>query len=306
MVDISVIICTWNNCQRLAITLESFCQCRIPDHITWELIIVANNCTDRTREIVEGMMNRLPLVYVEEPIQGLSRAKNTGLRNASGSLVIFTDDDVYPDARWVETYWKAFIRQPRGFFWGGPVESEFEGPKPDPDLLNLAPASVKGLDYGPVRRELKKGERFISANWACPQESFAQVGGFNVNLGLNSKTGEVSIGEESDIMSKLFQAGDNAIYLPEARLWHFVPRSKCTNEHILARCLAGARFSARAFEYRMKWLDRGPFKLGLSLHIFKRWLSFWRAKIFGRGAAKKYVDLRISMEIYKCLLKHRS
>jgi glycosyltransferase involved in cell wall biosynthesis len=306
MVDISVIICTWNNCQRLAITLESFCQCRIPDHITWELIIVANNCTDRTRGIVDGMMNRLPLVYIEEPIQGLSRAKNTGLRNASGGLVIFTDDDVDPDPRWIDTYWNAFLQQPRGFFWGGPVESKFEGAKPDPNLLNVAPSSVKGLHYGPVRRGLKKGEYFISANWACPRDSFAQVGGFDVNLGLNSKTGEVSTGEERDIMSKLVQAGNHAIYLPEAKIWHFVPESKCNYEHILVRCLAGARSSARAYEYRLKWLDRGPFKLGLSLQILKRWLSFWGAKISGRGAAKGYVDLRIWMEIYKCLSKDRS
>jgi len=305
MVDVSVILCTWNNCQRLGITLESFCQCRIPGDITWELIIVANNCTDRTRGIVEGMMNRLPLVYVEEPIQGVSRALNRGLRNASGVLVIFTDDDVDPDVGWIDTYWNAFLRQPRGFFWGGPVESEFEGAMPDPDLLSVAPYSVKGLDYGPVRRELKRGECFI-ANWACPRDSFVQVGEFDVNLGLNSKTGEVSTGEESDIMFRLVQAGNHAIYLPEARIRHFVPRSKCNYEHILARCLAGARSSARAYEYRLKWLDWGPFKLGLSLQILKRWLSFWGAKISGRGAPKEYVDLRIWMEIYKCLSKDRS
>ncbi|RQW82157.1 MAG: glycosyltransferase family 2 protein [Geobacter sp.] len=306
MVDVSVIICTWNNCRRLEITLESFCQCRIPEDVTWELITVANNCTDSTRGIVEGMMNRLPLVYAEEPIQGLSRAKNAGLRKASGALVIFTDDDVYPDPGWIHTYWNAFTRQPRGFFWGGPVESEFEEATPGPDLLSAAPYSVKGLDYGPVQRELKQGEFFISANWACPQDSFAEVGGFDVNLGLNSKMGEISTGEESDIMSRLVQAGHRAVYIPEARLRHFVPRSKCTDEHILARCLAGARLSARAFEYRLKWLDRGPLRLGLSLHIFKRWLSLWGAKISGRSGAKEYVDLKIWMEIYRCLSKEGS
>ncbi len=306
MVDVSVILCTWNNCQRLAITLESFCRCRIPKRITWELIIVANNCTDRTRAVVEGMMNRLPLVYLEEPIQGLSRAKNTGLCKASGALVIFTDDDVYPEAGWIETYWNAFTLQPRGFFWGGPVESEFEGAKPDPDLLSVAPNSVKGLDCGPFQRELKKGEFFISANWACPRDSFVQVGRFDVNLGLNSKKGEVSTGEETDIMSRLFQAGNRALYLPEARLRHFVPRSKCTYGHILTRCLAGARPSAKAFQYRLKWLDRGPWKLGLALHIFKKWLGLWGAKIRGRSGVKEYVDLRMRLEIYKCLSRDRS
>ncbi len=306
MVDVSVIICTWNNCRRLEITLEAFCQCRIPEGVTWELIAVANNCADKTRGVVEGMINRLPLVYVEEPIQGLSRAKNTGLRNASGALVIFTDDDVHPNPGWIYTYWNAFSLQPRGFFWGGPVESDFEGPEPDPELLSKAPCSVKGLDYGPVQRQLREGEFFLSANWACPRESFAQVGGFDVNLGLNSKLGEVSTGEETDVMFRLIQAGHRAMYLPEAKLRHFVPRSKCTCKHILSRCLAGVRSPAMVFEYRLKWLDLGPFKLGLAMHIFRRFLRFWEAKIGGRGAAKEYIDLKIWIEIYKSLLRDRS
>ncbi len=306
MADVSVILCTWNNCTRLGITLESFCRCLIPRRIKWELIVVANNCADGTRKVVEGMFDRLPLIYVEEPVQGLSRARNTGLRNASGALVIFTDDDVHPDARWIQAYWNAFTQQPQGFFWGGPVESEFEGPKPDPDLLSVAPNSVKGLDCGPIQRELKKGECFISANWACPRGVLARVGGFDVNLGLNAKTGEVSTGEESDLMARLVHAGSRAIYLPEARLRHFVPQSKCTYEHILERCLAGARSSARAFEYRLKWLDRGPWKLGLALHIAEKWLSLRRARICRRSAAKEYIDLRMWREIYKCLSEEGS
>lgn len=303
MVDISVTICTWNNCQRLAITLESFCQCHIPEHTTWELLVVANNCSDGTRNVVEGMIGRLPLLYVEEPVQGLSRAKNTGLRNASGTLVIFTDDDVQPDAGWIEAYWEAFTRQPTGFFWGGPVESEFEGLRPDPDLLSVAPYSVRGLDYGQTRRELKKGELFISANWACPRDLFARVGEFDVNLGLNPKRKEVSTGEESDLMSRLVQAGNRALYLPEARLRHFVPEDKCTYEHILERCLAGARASAKDVEYRLKWMDRGPWKPGLALHIIKRWLVLLRAKMAGQNPTKEYVDLKVLMEIRKYFSK---
>jgi len=304
--DISVIICTWNNCQRLAITLDSFCGCRIPASATWELIVVANHCTDRTEETVAGMMNRLPLVYVEEPMQGLSRAKNTGLGNASGNLVIFTDDDVYPESGWIEAYWNSYWLHPRGFFWGGPVKSVFEGEKPDPDLLNVAPNSVKGMDLGPVQRDLRRGECFISANWSCPRDALLQVGGFDVNLGLNARKGEISTGEESDIMSRLVQAGNRAVYLPAAKLKHFVPQSKCSFEHILERCLAGARSSARAFEYRLKWLDRGTWKWGLTLHIFKKWLCLQAARICGRSAVGEYVDLRMWLEIHKWLNKERS
>ena len=81
--NVSVIICTWNNCRRLAITLDAISQCVIPPNLQWELVLVNNNCTDETQRVAREFANKLPLVYVEEPQQGLSRAKNKGLRVAS-------------------------------------------------------------------------------------------------------------------------------------------------------------------------------------------------------------------------------
>jgi len=237
MINLSIIICTWNNCRRLEITLNAIMQCRIPAGVRWELVIVNNNCTDDTDSVIHFFQKKLPLLYVHEPIQGLSRARNAGIFSASGDLVVFTDDDVKPCIGWIEAYWSAYKRFPEGNFWGGPVESEFETREAgiDGDLLSLAPASVKGIEWGNQPRRLASGETFIAANWACPRKVLVSTKGFNTALGLDPSSGKVRTGEESDIMNRLKQAGLTAFYLPSAKILHFVPKKKMTLQHIAER-----------------------------------------------------------------------
>ena len=230
--NVSVMICTWNNSQRLAVTLGALSRCVIPDGLTWELIVVNNNCTDDTDWTVARFTSMLPIVYVHEPRQGLSNARNAGLGGAHGRLIIFTDDDVKPCPGWLAAYWAAYQAMPRGCYFGGPVESEFESGRPDEELLQIAMPSVKGMDWGPGPRRLIKGEDFAGANWACPTEAVAAAGGFDTSLGLDPSLSYMRGGEETDIMRRLRSAGVVPWYLPEARLSHFVPASKATVEHI--------------------------------------------------------------------------
>ena len=234
--NISVIICTYNNCDRLKITLKSFCRLNRPEGVEWELIAVNNNSTDDTDLVIQSFTDRLPLVCVHEPEQGLSRARNAGLDVAKGELIIFTDDDVKPNPDWLTAYWEAYQERTEGYYFGGPIESEFEGEPPDQDLQRVAMLSVTGMDYGSEPKELPSEDIFIGPNWACPIKYLRQVGGFDESLGLNAAGGEeVSVGEESDLMSRLEKEGIRGWYVPRAKIKHFVPVGKCTLEHITSR-----------------------------------------------------------------------
>jgi glucosyl-dolichyl phosphate glucuronosyltransferase len=232
--DVTVLISTFNNSKRLRITLEAFRKCYIPERpkLKWELVLVNNNCSDDTEEVINEYKNYLPIVCVKEPIQGLSRARNAGLRAASGNLVIFTDDDVTPCKEWISIYWSAYLDSPTGYFWGGPIESEFEGEKPDEELLYYAPPSVQGLDFGNIQKIIESDELFVSANWSCPKKILLEVGGFDESLGLNAFSSKKTCGEESDLMLRLKTKGFKGFYLPEAKIKHFVTKSKCTIQHI--------------------------------------------------------------------------
>jgi glucosyl-dolichyl phosphate glucuronosyltransferase len=141
-VDVSVVLCTWNNCGPLAVTLDALCRCIIPANLKWELVLVNNNRTDETQRVAHAFAEKLPLRYVDEPRQGLSRAKNAGLKAASGRLVVFTDDDVRFCPEWLVTYWSAFQERPFGLYFGGPIACEYEDTRLDGELLRVAPLSV--------------------------------------------------------------------------------------------------------------------------------------------------------------------
>jgi glycosyltransferase involved in cell wall biosynthesis len=296
-VDITVLISTWNNADRLRITLQALCACTTPENLSWQITLVNNNCTDHTDQVVASFQNLLPINYVHEPRQGLSGARNRGLEKSRGEWVIFTDDDVRPCSNWISIYWQAFTAHPEHSFFGGPIVSEFEGEPPEPSLLEVAPCSVRGQDFGPSERTLEAKEHFISANWAAKRADILAAGAFDRNLGLNPAAKALSTGEESDLMDRLRRKGLVAHYLPEATLDHFVPADKASMKHILARCEAGVLGNADHYDFRLKsWiLFRKPF--GLYCHALFHYVRFVAAKLTLHKGSGEYVRYRMVLSI---------
>jgi len=289
--DVSVLIATRENAMRLKQTLDAFPELIIPHGLRWELIIVNNNCTDNTDDVVNEFSSILPISYLKEPLQGTSRARNRGLMGAKGNLVIFTDDDVKPCADWIKIYWQAYNDNSAEYFFGGPIESIFEAGKPDEDLLSAAPYSVRGLDFGKFKKVISNEESFINANWSAPLRAIKQAGAFDIELGLGASPTKLTTGGETDLMYKLRSIGLAGLYLPEARLQHYVPKQKCTLEHILARREAGALHRYIRFGY--KGSNIRLFKRPIILYI--RFLWHGCCYIYNRMISTRYVSAYINM-----------
>jgi len=76
-------------------------------------VILVDNAPDNPfcAELVRQLQSHDPRVhYAVEPLRGSSRARNLGLRTATGSIVAFTDDDVVVDAQWVQSLVNGFRR----------------------------------------------------------------------------------------------------------------------------------------------------------------------------------------------------
>src|SRR5262245_60770540 len=122
--DLTVIVCTYNRAVSLANTLASLERQVVPKDATWEAIVVNNNSTDETEEVIEKFKKKgdLPLQSVFERQQGISYARNVGIRRAAGRIFAFTDDDCIADSNWVAAILEEFRTNPSLFGIGGRVE----------------------------------------------------------------------------------------------------------------------------------------------------------------------------------------
>lgn len=103
---ISVIIPAHNEQDFIARCLGSLAnQKNAPNY---EIIVVDNNSNDDTAKIAKAMGAKV----IHEDTQGVTRARNAGLKIAKGEIIVSTDADTYFKDDWLE-----YIGD---FFWGNP------------------------------------------------------------------------------------------------------------------------------------------------------------------------------------------
>lgn len=231
-VDLSVILCTHNRASTLTAVLDDF---RSQDFrakpLKWELVLVDNNSTDNTKDVVQDYRKNsdLPIKYVFEPQQGKSFALNTGLTSSGGHLLAFTDDDVVLDSHWLSTLREAFDTYPHKCF-GGRVLPLFEGPLPH-WLTDRKPYALVG---GPLVKEdcgdeVKLYDETMYVPMGCNmfvrRELFDKYGGFDTRLGFYSKEALI-YGEDTELMFRFKNSGEAILYFPRALVYHPVPMAR--------------------------------------------------------------------------------
>ncbi|NDD05532.1 MAG: glycosyltransferase family 2 protein [Proteobacteria bacterium] len=224
--DVSVTICTWNRAESLRRCLSSLTQLIIPEGLNWEVLVVNNGSTDNTREVVTEFKQLLPIRLIYEPKLGLSKARNTGVGNASGELIIFFDDDVLVGPFCVRGFWNAASAYPEAKLFGGLIEPLMEGithPKSsfldDPFFDGL----ILRKDLGSKARLLKDDEYFFGACFAVKKD-FLNQSGFDTHLG--KKGNEQILGEEIALQERAKKGRVIRVWVPEAKVKHIIPAQR--------------------------------------------------------------------------------
>ncbi len=131
---ISVVIPTHNGENTLPRVLEKLKMQKGTGDISWEIIVVDNNSTDNTENIVreyqKAWLTEYPLKYVFEPKQGVLYARNRGAQEAKGEFVGFLDDDNIPADDWVKKAYEFGKDNPKAGAWASRAYGEFEGEIP--------------------------------------------------------------------------------------------------------------------------------------------------------------------------------
>src|SRR3954469_14566651 len=132
---LSVAIATCGRPEALRTCLAAIAgQSHAPD----ELIIVDQDPLTETRDVVA--QSGLPITYLEQARRGLSASRNLALSTATGDVLAVTDDDCFPDARWVESLIDGFSSEPAPDAVTGPVLPPPGDPPKDMCPLSLRPS----------------------------------------------------------------------------------------------------------------------------------------------------------------------
>ena len=218
--DASIIVCTYNRATSLAETLGALKQQATRPGRTWEVIVVDNNSSDPTSQVVEQWRVDWPqLRYEFEEQQGLSHARNRGIASARGEILLFTDDDVLPERDWLEAV-LAGMAEHAADASGGYIAPIWEIPPP-PWLTERFHGflAIRMDDQGPYVITDKDSPPY-GANMAFRRDVFAKVGPFDVNRG--RKGAVLASGEDGEMFERVQGSGLTVVWLPDARVHHKV------------------------------------------------------------------------------------
>ena len=99
---ITIAIPTHNRANLLQQTLESISALELPAQTEAECLVIDNNSTDDTEERVDRFAKtaRIRTLWILEPRQGSSYARNRAVSESHGEYVLFIDDDAIAEPRW--------------------------------------------------------------------------------------------------------------------------------------------------------------------------------------------------------------
>ena len=107
---ISIIVACYNQGHFIEDALNSILE---QDYENFEVIIINDGSTDNTKEIVTEYSKKDAWIkLINQKNQGLSAARNTGLKNSSGKFILFLDADDWLERDFFETYSNAFTLFP--------------------------------------------------------------------------------------------------------------------------------------------------------------------------------------------------
>ncbi|OAI20515.1 hypothetical protein A1359_03390 [Methylomonas lenta] len=235
--DLSIIICTYNRYQNLDECFNCLDQQKLKHNLSWEIILVDNNSSDATKAVVEdyAKTTKLDIHYVFEGKQGLSIARNTGIKYSTGNYIVFIDDDIRVTPTWLNSIYSTFVEHNCDAV-GGRIHLESTENLPKwitPDMCGF----LGHQDFGSSPRLMDGISEFpFGGNMAIQRRVIDLIGNFDTDLGRKGeglKKDELFKGEETDFFQRLANAGGKFYYHPDALVFHKILPHQLTKRFFL-------------------------------------------------------------------------
>ncbi|MGM9787520.1 MAG: glycosyltransferase [Candidatus Cryptobacteroides sp.] len=226
---ISIIICTYNREDCILRPLQALDR---EDFKDFEVVLVDNNSTDSTASLIRGFHSGhpdFPLRYFLETKQGLSFARNRGLKEARGETIVFLDDDAVPREGYLKNLSRHLEELPEVGAFGGRIVPLFEDCSAPNWLCRWSLSWLSAMDMGDKVKEFKRGFP-IGANMVFRSQALKACGLFDTSLGRVEKN--LMGGEEKDIFRRLKSLGHKVFYLPDVEVSHIIPKSRTSLDYV--------------------------------------------------------------------------
>ncbi len=237
----------------------------------WEILIVDNAPDDdRTQRLVEKFRTTFPqwhLRYIQEAEKGMMRARNRGIGEAKGDILIFLDDDVLLHKDYMALAQAELPALEPPFAGGGRIIPVFEHQKP-PWLTKFFMPLLAEINLGEQLRLFPKKRYPFGINMLVHRSVFARFGLFPTE---EARRGEdwISIPERA-FFNRLKAENIPVYYFPNLTVWHLLPEHYADKQHIRRQA---------EIHYRMALADKRAFRGWRLLRTLGReWLK-WLATL---------------------------
>lgn len=231
----SIVVCTYNGARYLRQTLSAILELKDLHDKVQKVIVVDNNSTDSTKEIIHEYLEKDPIfIYEFEKRQGLSYAREHAV-NVDTEWVVYVDDDNVLDRNWLIELENTINENEKLGVINGAVIATPEGrlTEAENNILkvmyrNLACTHLDEPSATDAENLIPMGAGMcirVDALKVIFQEGW---------LKLKGRSGKkLSSGEDTELSSRVFAQGYKYKCNYKMKLFHIIPKNRLTEEYTI-------------------------------------------------------------------------
>lgn len=233
---ISVIVCCYNSENRIPETIKHLAYQETSSQIKWEVIIVNNASSDTTSTIAYKESRKYKQLndkfhIVDQPLAGLSHARELGVHKAQYEYVIFCDDDNWLDSKYLLNAYKIMESDPLIGALGGrstAVTDAKQLPEWFESVENWYAVGSQGRFSGDISHTYNVwGAGMVTRknlHIKCYPKEYPSL--------LSDRKGEnLSAGGDTEFCLRLLLKGYKLYYDENLKFIHFIPKLRLTLDY---------------------------------------------------------------------------
>ena len=210
---VSVVIGTYNQCEKLEKVLDGFNEQTLP-FSDFEVLVVDSTSDDGTHDMFDRFEAKFNFRPIIQKNAGKTGARNRGIQDSTAPLILITDADIIPHPKLLETHLDAHknAKEPCTFEGLTYNMDRYEWPAP------------KEILHPYIREKLKDGQKigwwyFLTGNLSFSRSLINEIGIFDSNF--------TNYGwEDLELGYRFFKKGIPHLYLEDAINYHYHVISK--------------------------------------------------------------------------------